>query len=66
MLQQAAKLDSGWQQDMEDVQPTAGQAKIQAKIQIAKVGALKVADGVEKVHPAAIGVSKAQHDTSSK
>ena len=59
MLQQAAKLDSGRQQDMEDVQSTAGKAKIQANFRIAKGAALKVVDAVEKVLPVAIGVSRA-------
>ena len=36
---------------MEDVQSTAGWAKIQANFRIAKGAALKVADAVEKVLP---------------
>ena len=59
MLQQATELDAGWQKDMEDVQSTTGQAKIQANFWIAKGAVLKLADAVEKVLPAAIGVSKA-------
>ena len=64
MLEQAAELELAQQQDMEDIQSTAGLTNIQANFQIAKGAALKVADAVEKVLLAAMGASKARHDTS--